>query len=509
MNPINDLLEALRSALPEASRVITEGAGNEVNQASLTGPLDAVRAAVRATPNSSNMFPSRESYRDFGYAIKAALPQNPDEAFEIFEEWCARWDGGINEPDVVKADWARMRPPFRRGASWLYELAETYGDYDRASAWFEPIETAELNPFDVAEKSAPADVYKLLSVDELINRPPPVFLVDRHVPEISLGFLYSAPGAGKSFLALDIGLSLAAGLDTWHGDALHADEDTAVVYIAAEGSHGFRNRIRAWMRARGIVDRPKRFLVIEETINFMRAEDVGKLLRTVRSIEGLRACLIVVDTVSRALPGADENLQKEMTLFVSACEQLKRAFRCAVLGVHHAGKSGDMRGSTVLLGAGDFVFKLERKQGATIGNLTCEKQKDAPDGWSEPYRFDVVGLGEGASSLVPARADLSVGPSVELTPATSRAVLDAMRKAWGAGEPWGKTYLTKERYAVRHMVADFGFDAAGAESLLMVWEQTGIIKERVVSAKSKRKGFKVEATTDSMSGEEAETGVFD
>jgi hypothetical protein len=124
----------------------------------------------------------------------------------------------------------------------------------------------------------------------------------------------------------------------------------------------------------------------------------------------------VVDTVSRAMPGADENLQKEMTLFVRACDRLQGCVPLRRVGVHHAGKNGDMRGSTVLLGAGDFVFKLERKQGATIGRLHCEKQKDAPDGWEEPYR---VRRGDAGRRRVVAGGGarrLSVGPSLELTP---------------------------------------------------------------------------------------------
>lgn len=485
---ITALLETLRSVLPAASKVVTEGAAAQTSQAALRGELETVRKAVAATPNTSNHFPTREAYRDMGYAIKAALPDDEPAAFDIFTEWCQRWTDGINEPDVVEADWRRMKPPFRRGASWLYAVAAEHGEFDPASAWFEPIVESD-NPF--APEPAAADVYPLLSLEEIVNRPPPTYLVGRHIPEISVGFLYSVPGAGKSFFALDIGLHLSGGLETWHGDAIAAAPESVVLYIAAEGSFGFRNRVKAWMQARHIESLPKRFLMIERTIDFMNAEDIDKLLRTVRAVAGLRPCLIVVDTVSRAMPGADENLQKEMTLFVAACDRLKEAFRCAVLGVHHAGKNGDMRGSTVLLGAGDFVFRLDRKQGATIGTLHCEKQKDTPDGWSELYHFGAVALDNGQSSLVIGRADLSVGPSMELTPAVSEAVLGAMRTAWEAGEPWAKSHLTRERFGVRRMVQDFGFSAAAAEELLRVWEGSGVISDESVSQKSKKRGFKV------------------
>lgn len=492
------LLEALRAKLPAASKVIIEGAGNDVPQASLTGPIDAVRRAVNATPNTSNHFPSRESYLQIGYAIKAALPDDPETALDLFQSWCARWTDGENDPDVVEADWRRMKPPFRRGASYIFDVAAEYGDFDKASVWWEPIVEQPEPLFPIKGGSQRDDVYPLLRLQDIINRPPPSFLIARHIPEIGMGFLYSVPGAGKSFLMLDTALTLSAGLASWHGDEIHTDPNSVVLYIAAEGSFGFRNRAKAWLQAHRLENLPERFLMIERTIDFMAAEDVEKLLRTIRGA-GVRPCLVVVDTVSRAMPGADENLQKEMTLFVRACDRVKEAFRCAVVGVHHAGKNGDMRGSTVLLGAGDFVFRLERRIGATIGNLFCEKQKDAPDGWDEPYRFELVTLADGQTSLVVERADLSVGPSLELTPATSHAVLEAMRAAWDAGEPWSKATQAGDRRAVRRMVADFGFKASAAEELLGVWEQTGLVRIDIVDARNKKSGFRVLAVPDVMS----------
>jgi hypothetical protein len=235
-----------------------------------------------------------------------------------------------------------------------------------------------------------------------------------------------------------------------------------------------------------MVDVPDRFMMIEKTINFMEPEDIEKLLRTVRNVIRSRPCLIVVDTVSRALPGADENLQKEMTLFVNACDKLKEAFRCAVVGVHHAGKNGDMRGSTVLLGAGDFVFKLQRKKGATVGQLHCEKQKEAPDGWAEPYRFDLISVGEGETSLVPSRADMHAGPETVLTPDTSAAVLTAMDRAWREGKPWGKHANKGELMAAKRMVKDFSFTIERAEEVLEVWRQTGSLRRTTCPARTEK-----------------------
>lgn len=491
------LLEELRSILPAAKPIVTEGATTEVSQASLRGEFDAVRKAIESTPNTSAAFPTREAYRDYGYAIKAALPDHPEEAFELFADWCARWTDGHNDPSVVEADWRRMKPPFRRGAQWLFELAEQHsaGQFKRTDAWFDELPDEPQSLFGVAP-NAPAeyrtDTYAFLRIADIVNRPPPVYLIGRHVPEVGMGFLYSVPGAGKTFLALDAALHIAYGRADWHGDAIRAPDDTVVVYLAAEGSYGFRNRIAAWLKKRDVKEFSKRFIMIERTIDFMSGEDIDRLLRTVSSAIAARPALIVVDTVSQAIPGADENLQKEMTLFVKACNRLKESFRCAVLGIHHAGKDGaTMRGSTVLLGAGDFVFRLDRKPGATVGYLRCEKQKDGPDGWAEPYRFDLVGLDDGESSWVPERCEQSVGPNQAITPDLASAVKAAMAAAWEAGSPWGRSYQSGERRATKRMVDDFGLTTEKAEELIKFWVDTGEIEEAVRSSKTKQKGLRV------------------
>ena len=503
-------MQALRSALPEADKPITEGAGTDVSQEALRGDTEAVRRAVMATPNTSEHFPSRESYRDMGYAIKAAIPDDPTEAFNIFADWCARWTDGDNDPDVIAADWRRMKPPYRRGASWLYEQAErlSNGLFTQAQIHFDPIQETAPSPFDVqaeAERQEQAaDLYPLLTAEDLIAREPPTFLIDRHIPDVSVGFIYSDPGVGKSFVALDMALCIANGFTDWHGDKINAAEDKReVIYIASEGSFDLRNRLLAWKQERGVAQLSRRFKVIERTIDFMQNEDVAKLVRTVRAAAASPA-IVFVDTVSRAMPGADENLQKDMTIFVKGCDAVRDAFGCAVVGVHHAGKSGDMRGSTVLRGAGDFVIKLERKRGAAVATLTMEKQKAAPDGWAYQIVFGRVDLGAGQTSLCMSR--MEGAPGGEISEASADAVLSAMAAAWDAGKPWAMAPQTRERYAVRRMVADFGYRGDDAEQVLKAWEAAGVIRMAVCDARTKLKGLRVDRAGVDTYGNDGGTG---
>src|SRR6266849_2165500 len=80
---------------------------------------------------------------------------------------------------------------------------------------------------------------KFVSLKDLEGLPSMDWLIDGLLPAKSFACLYGPPGSYKSFLALDIGLSIAngrpfVGLSTQQGD---------VAYIAGEGTPvGFRGR---------------------------------------------------------------------------------------------------------------------------------------------------------------------------------------------------------------------------------------------------------------------------
>lgn len=298
----------------------------------------------------------------------------------------------------------------------------------RPEDFFEPVSVEQLTEDDkprdmFADSGKSDDRFECLSIDDIMELPDPDYAIDRHLPQESMGFLYGEPGCGKSFVALDWALHMAYGLPDWHGDKIITRPDAQVVYLAREGSSGFKARISAWRKSHLVpVDREPRFSFIRQAIDFLHDGDIGKLERTVEGAANGRAIdMVVVDTVSRVMPGADENLQKEMTRFVSACDRLKDRFGCIVLGVHHSAKSGDMRGSSVLRGAGDFVFKLEKQKDSDRKSLICEKQKDGPDGWQQSYVLRPVSLGtdektgKALSSLVVKRVN-----SVEIDRKTAK-----------------------------------------------------------------------------------------
>ncbi len=82
----------------------------------------------------------------------------------------------------------------------------------------------------------------LVSRKELGKLPAPAPLVDDVLFEHSLSMMWGDSNVGKTFLALDLAASVAAGLP-WLG---HSTTQGSVLYVLAEGQGSFNARVSAW-----------------------------------------------------------------------------------------------------------------------------------------------------------------------------------------------------------------------------------------------------------------------
>src|SRR5690606_10063748 len=76
--------------------------------------------------------------------------------------------------------------------------------------------------------------WTFLTLEDMEQLPPPQWLVDGFIQEETLVAIYGAPESGKSFLAIDMAMSVASDR-RWHGRQVMPG---AVLYIAAEGAMG-------------------------------------------------------------------------------------------------------------------------------------------------------------------------------------------------------------------------------------------------------------------------------
>lgn len=424
------VMEALRAALPAASPVIVEGGGSEVAQTSLAAPLEAVRKAVRATPNTSNHFPTRESYRDYGYAIKAALPDDPDAALELFHEWCDRWTGPhgeTNDPDVVDADWRRMRPPFRRGASWLFDLAEERGEFSRVELWHEPVLDVAVPLFEIPDDE-PKALLRLIELTSLQDAAASALtastkpLVKGLLDQGTLSVMYGPSNVGKTFVAMDIAFHIAAGLK-W--DGLKVSRGT-VLYVAAEGGAGARKRSDALMRRYRAEGPGADFQLVLASLNLLDPKaDLEPLIATIAAM-GRPVSLVVLDTLSRVMAGGEENGSVDMTTMVMHFDKIRKATGAHVMVVHHSGKdqAKGSRGHSSLRAATDTEIEIAE------GQIAVTKQRDLDRAFSTAFRLNVVTLGadEDGEPITSCTVDVvrqHVEPTSPATP-TEQIVFDAL-----------------------------------------------------------------------------------
>ena len=389
-----------------------------------------------------------------------------------------QWDGKV----ATAAQKPKANRPFE------VEAPEEIQGYD-----FNP-ETGELKP--KLPEVAAGDI-ELLDVRGIKSLPNPNYLIDKLVIETALGFVFGAPGCGKSFITIGMALSIAAGQGQWFGRDIK--KSGPVVYISSEGVGDMKYRIAAWEKQLGINADDVPFYLIRQSVNFMMPTDVERVIKAVArvaQITGQTPVAIFVDTVSRVLPGADENLQKDMTLFIAACDALRTTFEATVVGVHHTSRAGNLRGSTVFDGAGDFLLGIEREEGDPVGYLNAKKIKSAPDGWTEPFELlsvvvnDITGEGSlFARPCAEVKRDANTWPPKDVC----RKILMAIGKAWNEGKPWSSYPQTRKqgRYAAAIIAQQFDVVEKVAEMMVDTWLNNEVLSYEMVDKSSKMQGLRV------------------
>jgi hypothetical protein len=199
---------------------------------------------------------------------------------------------------------------------------------------------------------------RLLDVAALDALPDPSYLVDGIIPDHSIVGIVGAPGSGKTFLACEITLRVAAGLD-WLD---HEVRQGGALYVTAEDPQGFKVRSKAWRMGNRVLDGQLDGLRVHpDAVNlFTLGRDFADLLGWCRQH---RPALVVFDTLARCSVGADENSAKDMGVAIDNAERLRAASGGTVIFVHHTPRNGtNPRGSTALEGAAERIINVERSE---------------------------------------------------------------------------------------------------------------------------------------------------
>lgn len=242
----------------------------------------------------------------------------------------------------------------------------------------------EIDVVSIIEGARPAESaeprrgkYQFIDVDELEHVTPVEWLIEGVAPKRAFIGLYGPSGGLKSFVAVDIALSVATGR-TWHGCATLKG---GVIYIAGEGKAGLGKRVVGWRRSKSDAGAPV-FKLLPSSVAVSTGEELDALIPEILALN-ISPALIILDTLARNFGPGDENSQKDMNAFVRGVDRLIEATGAAVLVVHHTGKDDTKgeRGSSAFRGALDTSIFVKRK-GRTvtlINKAPHGKQKDAEE----------------------------------------------------------------------------------------------------------------------------------
>jgi hypothetical protein len=183
-----------------------------------------------------------------------------------------------------------------------------------------------------------------------------------------LSLLYGPPKEGKSFLALDLSLSIAAAAvpqlvkSEWFG---HHISPGGVVYVAAEGQRGMLRRVTAWRLHRKVeVGQCVPFVLMTTRVDLCSEDgDAPALIAEINALAEfmiVQPRFIVVDTLARAMAGGNENSPDDMGALIDHCGKIQEETGAHVCLVHHVGKDEGRgpRGHNSLHGAIDTSIQV-------------------------------------------------------------------------------------------------------------------------------------------------------
>ncbi len=203
------------------------------------------------------------------------------------------------------------------------------------------------------------------------------WLIEGLWAEQAVGIVGGEPKCCKSFLALDMAVSVASGQACLRRFRV-ARPGCVLLYAAEDALHVVRERLEGISRAAGVDLRALDIQVITSpTLRLDRREDQQRLDETVSAIAPR---LLILDPFVR-LHRIDENVSSEVAPLLASLRELERRHHVAVVLVHHARKGGGsrpgqaLRGSSELHAWGDSNLYLQRTR--ELITLTIEHRAAA------------------------------------------------------------------------------------------------------------------------------------
>ena len=319
-----------------------------------------------------------------------------DQAFPLALEWNTRCVPPWDESELA----AKLRNGERSASGVRGEArsAVEFGEILRAPKDDAPPVELPGNPgeWEYELERARRDVASLASPDRIVASasgrlfedardlfkrqfPATAWRVEGLLTDSGVAALATEPKSAKTWAATEIAIAVATGTSCFGRFTTHRGK---VAYFYAEDmAVAIRNRIRALLKSRGIDPDRLEGLHVQprgRDLNILHDESLANLLASVRMLGDV--ALLVLDPL-REIHDGEEDKSDAMAPVMKRLRFLAYTLGCAVLFVHHSGKSGPeaskrrggqrMRGSSVIHGSVDcglYFGELETDGKTTFTN---------------------------------------------------------------------------------------------------------------------------------------------
>jgi hypothetical protein len=241
---------------------------------------------------------------------------------------------------------------------------------------------------------------------------------------------YGIPGCGKSVLMQDMGLHIAAG-EEWHGRSVQRG---AVLYVALERFALVKRRSAAFRIKYGLDNLP--FAMLGGVHDFREPTTSELMIDCAKQVDhlfGLPVVLVIIDTLSRALCGGDENSSKDMGAIIAATSRLQLGTKAHIMWLHHMPVDGSerLRGHGALLGAMDTTLHVEKSSGDTR-MASVVKANDSDEGERVAFTLESITICEDTTAPVVIEAnagDIRADKPRRKLPDRAKLALQALTEA--------------------------------------------------------------------------------
>lgn len=205
----------------------------------------------------------------------------------------------------------------------------------------------------------------------------------------SVAMIYSPPQSGKTFFAIYLLCCTAIGRPVFNLKV----EKRAGLYIGLEGEAGIKSRIMACCAQIGIDTSP-----IHYAVGAFDIRDTEQREALIDYMERHGIQFLVIDTLSRAMTGTDENVAKEMSPVIDALHEIKERTGACVVAITHTGKdvAAGIRGWSGQLGNVDTTIEVvahcapnEEPRPDTPRTARVRKQRDIEAGGVVSFKLAV------------------------------------------------------------------------------------------------------------------------